>query len=345
MSGSARMSAPKSSYVAVSAAILAWYVLGSLLMSSNKVLFDLLHLDIPLLATFIHFSITAFALVIIRARWSDLIPQASITRSEYMRWIVPVAITTALDVGLSNMAYSYLPISVMTVLKSSSVVCIYTTGVVWGVEQFRWTVGLVCAVIAASIAFATPGFAGDEGLTDSKFVSGVIIVCVAVISLSIRWVLVQSLTKRYSPLQLLYLIQPTSALILLPFAAVLEINSKLFDMLSSSSLWLPILLVLGSAILAMCLLMTEYRIVHMTSSLTLSIAGIGKEILTLSLSMLIFDESFSLRQVIAISISIIGIFVYAILRSREQKMEQKMQEFELADSTDRAIRGDSPMSE
>ncbi len=316
-------------------------------MSSNKVLFDLLNIQIPLLATFVHFSITAFALVIIRARWPDLIPQTSISRSEYFRWILPVAITTALDVGLSNMAYSHLPVSIMTVLKSSSVVCIYTTGVIWGIEKFRWPVGLVCAVIAASIALATPGTAG-ESLSDSKFVAGVIMVCVAVISLSIRWVLVQTLTKRYSPLQLLYLIQPLSALVLLPFAAVLEINSSLFRTLGSSSVWLPILLVFGSALVAMCLLLTEYRIVDMTSSLTLSIAGIGKEILTLLLSMVLFGELLSLRQTIAISISIIGILLYAILRSREKKEEHKMEEFELASQTatdHHVIRGDSPMSE
>ena len=314
-------------------------------MSSNKFVFDLLHIETPLLCTFIHFSITAVVLALVRVWWPDIIPPIAITRSQYLRWVVPVALTTALDVGLSNMAYSRLPISIMTVLKSSAVVCIYTAGVFWGVEQLRWNISLVCIVIATSIGLATPGSSG-EYMADSKFISGVAMICVAVISLSIRWVLVQSLTKRFTALQLMYLIQPTSALILVPFASMLEINSDLFRFLSSNSVWIPMLLVFGSAFVAMFLLLSEYQIVHLTSSLTLSIAGIGKEILTLSLSVVLFGETFTLRQALAISVSILAIFVYGLLRSREQPVDHRMEEFELAAVTESSPNGGlSPMSE
>ena len=335
------MTATRTSHAVVALAIFGWYVMGSLLMSSNKILFDLLKVEIPLLSTFIHFSVTSFTLVIVRYCSPNLVPSLSVSRSEFFRCVLPVAVTTALDVGLSNMAYSRLPISIITVLKSSSVVFIYTVGVLWRVEQFRWKTSLVCLVIATSIALATPGTAGEE-MNDSSFVGGVIMVGVAVLSLSIRWVLIQTLTKRYTPLQLVYLIQPTSALVMLPFAAGLELNSKLYALLSSSSLWLPILLVFGSAFIAMILLVAEYKIVHATSSLTLAIAGIGKEILTLVLSMVVFGERFNTKQIVAISVSILGIFVYAVIRNRdavessgytkhveESEGARKIEEFEL----------------
>jgi solute carrier family 35 protein C2 len=311
------MTASTTSHAVIALVILGWYVMGTLLVSSNKVLFDLLKVEIPLLSTFIHFSVTSFVLVAVRASCPDLIPKVSITRAEFIRAVLPVAITTALDVGLSNMAYSRLPISIMTVLKSSSVVFIYTVGVLFSIERFRWRTSLVCLVIATSIALAAPSQAQDEDTNESAFISGVIMVCVAVVSLSIRWVLIQSLTKRYTPLQLVYVIQPTSALVMLPFAAAFELNLKLYALLSSSSLWLPVLLVFGSAFIAMLLLICEYKIVHATSSLTLSIAGIGKEVLTLVLSLVLFGESFSTKQYIAISVSIVGIFVYALMRSRD----------------------------
>ncbi len=325
-------------------------------MSSNKILFDLLKIEIPLLSTFIHFSVTSFALFGLRAAWPDLIPSVSISRSEFLRSVLPVAITTALDVGLSNMAYSRLPVSIITVLKSSAVVFIYTAALIFGVERFNWKISLTCVVIASSVALATPGSTGEE-VVDSGFVSGVFMICVAVIALSIRWVLVQSLTKRFTPLQLVFLIQPTSALVLLPFAALLELNAKLFALADSNSLWLPVLLVFGSALIAMTLLTTEYKIVHDTSSLTLAIAGIGKELVTLMLSVVLFGESFNLRQIIAVCVSIIGIFVYALLRSREStkggymkhieetETQRKLEEFELPDISPFKRRGESPTSE
>lgn len=338
-------------HVTVALSILAWYVSSSLLIGSNKILFDMLKIDVPLLSTFIHFSLTAFALAILRRHWPDAIGAGVVSKSEFCRSVIPVAVTTALDVGLSNMAYSRLPISVMTVLKSSAPVCIYTTAVIAGVERFRWKISAICVVIAGSIALAVPGLSGEE-VVGPDFVAGIIMIMVAVLSLSIRWILVQSLLRRYSPLQLLYLIQPTSALVLMPFAAVIELDSELFQKLGSTSLWLPLVLILGASAAAMTLLFTEYKIVHDTSSLTLSIAGIGKEILTLVLSVVIFGESFSTRQIVATSVSLLGIFVYAFLRSRERDLgytrqqsegsvgTKSLEEFELGD-----LHPNSPMSE
>lgn len=296
--------------------ILGWYVSSSLLMSANKVLFDYLDLEIPLLVTFIHFSLTAFILVAVRARWPDVVGKVEISRSDYFRSILPVAICTAGDVGLSNMAYSRLPISIITVLKSSAPVCIYTAAVVAGVERFNYRTSIICIWIATSVAFAIPSDAGDDH-GQSSYVVGIFMVVTAVICLSIRWVLVHSLTRRFTPVQLVYLIQPSSALVMLPFAISLECNSNLTESFKSQSLTAASLLIVGSAIAALVLLLLEYKIVHDTSSLTLSIGGIGKEILTLCLSVLLFHESFSLRQIIATSASIIGISLYAILRSRE----------------------------
>ena len=296
-------------------AILGWYISSSLLTASNKVLFDLLNIQIPLLVTFIHFAITCFVLVFIKWKFPSVIGTVQVSRADFVRWVVPVAACTAGDVGLSNMAYSRLPISVMTVLKSSAPVCIYTAGVLSGIERFQWRTSLVCLVIAVSIAVSVPDSPSEQNMPNgADYVGGIVMVAIAVVCLSIRWVFVQTLTRRYSPMQLVYLIQPTSAIVLLPFALIIDCDSSLGYMIENRSLLLPCLLIFGSAFAALALLLFEYKIVHATTSLTLSIAGIGKEVLTLSLSVILLSESVSLRQAIAISVSIVGIFTYAMMR-------------------------------
>ena len=317
------MTTTTASHASILIYIVGWYISSSLLISSNKVLFDLLGLSIPLLVTFIHFSLTSFLMVIIHRRSPDSFGSIQVSREEFIRWIVPVAVCTAGDVGLSNMAYSRLPISVMTILKSSAPVCIYATAVLFRIEPFQWKTALICLVIATSVAFAIPGTYKSDPNKEYEYFTGIVLVVIAVVCLALRWVFVQTLTRRYSSTQLLYLIQPTSALILLPFALVIDCDYDLVDKILNQSVGdqlLPIFLILGSSIAAMALLFLEYKIVHHTTSLTLSIAGIGKEILTLFLSAIIFGESFSMQQIVAISVSIVGIFVYAFLRSRETEL-------------------------
>lgn len=314
-------------HVQVAGAIFGWYACSFVLVSCNKVIFDILDLPVPLLVTFVHFSITSFIMVLLRSKFPALVGQSVVSRSEFLRWILPIAICTAGDVGLSNMAYSRLPISVFTVLKSSAPVCIYGAAVVGGIEKFQWRVGLVCAVIAVSVACAMP----TPALSASwEYFTGILIVLCAMICLSVRWVLIQTLSRRYTPSELMYFIQPTSALVLLPFALTFESSIGAVP-------WLAVALVCGSALAAMGLLFLEYRIVHYTTSLTLSIAGIGKEVLTLCLSFLIFSETFSIRQIFFVSISILGIIIYGILRKPVAVLASGKSSFVLAPKTDQTV--------
>lgn len=314
------MTVSTTSHVGVLLYILGWYLSSSILVSSNKVLFDVLGLSIPLLVTFIHFSLTSFLMVIIQRRSPESFGSITVSREEFVRWIVPVAVCTAGDVGLSNMAYSRLPISVMTILKSSAPVCIYITAILFGIEPFRWKTASICVIIATSVGFAIPSTYKSSSEKEYEYFTGIVLVVIAVVCLALRWVFVQTLTRRYSPHQLLYLIQPTSALVLLPFALVIDCDRHLITKILAHSIsdqLVPIVLILGSSLAAIALLFLEYKIVHHTTSLTLSVAGIGKEILTLFLSAIVFDESFSVRQIIAISVSILGILIYTLIRSKD----------------------------
>jgi solute carrier family 35 protein C2 len=313
--------------------IIGWYISSSVLICCNKIMLSVLNVRLPLTITFIHFSLMSFILAAAKAKWPSLIGPIKLPVGEFRKLILPIAVCTAGDVGFSNMSYSRVPISVMVVLKSSAPVCIYFLGVFMGLETFRWRTTGICLLIAFAIGFSVPdrSLDGIDSVSSSPdFMVGCFLVLGAVIFLGIRWVLIQSLAAKYSPTQLLFLIQPPSALVLLPISILTEFDSSIIrNHFEVHRPWKLIALLIGSVLSAMKCLLCEYQIVHQTSSLTLSVAGIGKEVLTLILSFIVFREEFTSRQIISIFISLIGILIYSIIRKNSEKNSQEIQEFEI----------------
>jgi solute carrier family 35 protein C2 len=121
-----------------------------------------------------------------------------------------------------------------------------------------------------------------------------------------------------NPVDTLFHVAPSMTITLLPFAIVIE-GSRLY---SSHLLFHPAtgpitiaLIIMGSCI-AFGLVMSEFLLVHSTSSVTLSVAGIFKEICTISVAVLVSGENLTAMNVAGLIMSIIGIAYYNILKFR-----------------------------
>ena len=102
-----------------------------------------------------------------------------LTRAEYMRRILPVALCSAADIGLSNLSYSRITISAMTVVKSSSVVFVYFAGILYGLERFRWFEFAIIFSVFVSVAVGVAGMTFGDPV-------GIAFVLLAVIIASFR---------------------------------------------------------------------------------------------------------------------------------------------------------------
>ncbi|KAF4695452.1 hypothetical protein FOZ60_004528 [Perkinsus olseni] len=295
----------------VALAILGWYVTSMSITALNKYLFSNLGVKFPLIVTFIHFSTTSIVLYLLFALWPSKFERPVISTKEYMRAIVPIAVCAASDIGLSNLSYSRISITAMTVVKSSAVVVTYLVGLLFGIEKFRWPIMACALTIMIAISSSVPGMQVDDWL-------GILFVALAVLCTAFRWVLVQTQCTQFSAVQLMYLTQPISALALLPLAIILDASHLAIpiDVSGVQHLALPLCIICATAVLAFLLLFAEYRLVEVTSSLTLCIAGIGKEVATILMSVVLFDDWLSLRQTIAVAVSIVGIVTYSTLRIR-----------------------------
>ncbi|XP_017206237.1 solute carrier family 35 member C2 isoform X6 [Oryctolagus cuniculus] len=238
--------------------------------------------------------------------------------ADYLRRVAPTALATALDVGLSNWSFLYITVSLYTMTKSSAVLFILIFSLIFKLEELRAALVLVVLLIAGglfmftykSTQFNVEGFALVLG---ASFIGG------------IRWTLTQMLLQKaelglQNPIDTMFHLQPLMFLGLFPLFAVFEglhlsTSEKIFRFQDTGLL----LRVLGSlllgGILAFGLGFSEFLLVSRTSSLTLSIAGIFKEVCTLLLAAHLLGDQISLVNWLGFALCLSGICLHVALKA------------------------------
>uniref|UniRef100_A0A2I3M974 Solute carrier family 35 member C2 n=1 Tax=Papio anubis TaxID=9555 RepID=A0A2I3M974_PAPAN len=286
--------------------------------------------------------------------WADYLrrvaPTAPSPGSRHRAWSVASglemsALATALDVGLSNWSFLYVTVSLYTMTKSSAVLFILIFSLIFKLEELRAALVLVVLLIAGglfmftykSTQFNVEGFALVLG---ASFIGG------------IRWTLTQMLLQKaelglQNPIDTMFHLQPLMFLGLFPLFAVFEgvgnqglfqdagvikqvrkaflavvleglhlsTSEKIFRFQDTGLL----LRVLGSlflgGILAFGLGFSEFLLVSRTSSLTLSIAGIFKEVCTLLLAAHLLGDQISLLNWLGFALCLSGISLHVALKA------------------------------
>lgn len=126
-----------------------------------------------------------------------------------------------------------------------------------------------------------------------------------------------------NPIDMIFYIQPWMILSLLPLAIWIEIIPLITlinqsEILMSDELkdWLinESVLVLAGSFLAFLMEMSEYLLLSYTSSLTLSIAGIFKEVFTLFLAYEYNGDKMSFLNFIGLLICMTGIILHVVIK-------------------------------
>lgn len=137
----------------------------------------------------------------------------------------------------------------------------------------------------------------------------------------LRWAMTHVLLKgardhRMSPITATLYTSPTTAVCVLPVALVFEgssVSAKV-SQLEQGEIWIIFgtMIVVGS--LVFILLVSEYWLVNVTSSLALSVAGVFKELLTIGGGILLFSEHMTPLNIIGFVICQVGIGAYVWIR-------------------------------
>lgn len=290
-----------------------WYCISSAIILTTKWLFTN-YFAFPLTVTSYSNTLTT-VWAFLFSRHPQLRPQP-LTRKQFREYVLPIGISTALEIGFSNIALKLLTVSFGTILKGGAPIFTMLWGLLFRVETFSIQLFLSLATIAGGITLASIG----EG--DSFAITGFILQLLATCLGGLRWAMTHVLLKGSSsdamdPLTATLYTSPTTALCVLPFALALE-GSNVWNRLVNQSNPGELPIIFGTmtmvATLVFTLLISEYWLVNATSSLALSVAGVFKELLTIGGGVILFSDHISFLNGLGFVVCQLGIFAYIFIR-------------------------------
>ncbi|XP_069507305.1 solute carrier family 35 member C2 isoform X2 [Ambystoma mexicanum] len=317
------------------ALILFYYSFSIGITFYNKWLLKSFHF--PLFMTLVHLVQIFILSTVSRAVMQCYTKRSRVvlTWSDYLKKVAPTALATALDIGLSNWSFLYITVSLYTMTKSSAVLFILFFSLVFKLEELRAALILVVLLIAGGLFMFT--------YESTQFnVEGFVLVLLASFLGGIRWTLTQILMQKaelglQNPIDAMFHLQPLMFLSLFPLFIVIEgLHLSTSEVLFRSSdihMMLKMCGVLSiGGFLAFGLGFSEFLLVSKTSSLTLSIAGILKELCTLQLASHLMGDEMTWLNWLGFGVCVSGIVLHVSLKAVYSKGEKAPKMYRAASS-------------
>ncbi|XP_064398591.1 solute carrier family 35 member C2-like [Halichondria panicea] len=283
----------------------------------------------PLSITMIHLIVKFLLAWLVRKIWSCIrgSPPLVLSWGDYLKNIVPVAVFSALDIGLSNWSLLFITVSLYTMSKSTALIFILFFALLFRLEKFRLAVvGVVILIVAGLLMFTYKSTAFN--------LEGFILVLGASVITGLRWSCAQLTIQKEqlglsNPVDTLFHLQPVMILVLLPIAIPVDgTNVGTSVLVFRASDWAEFgwstAYILPAACMAFMLGVSEYLLVYHTSGLTLSVAGVLKEVLILTLSTLWWEEeSLTPLNMVGIAVCVSGIALHVAIKAYYSRVEDE----------------------
>lgn len=191
--------------------------LSSGVMLSNEWLMHPKRFPFPVILTCCHMAVSA--LVGALAVKSGMISKQQLSWKMWAKFCLPVGALSASALFFGNIAFLYMTVSFMQMLKANLPVLVFVVGCLFATEVFKISSFANMIVIASGVALASYGEVGFSA-------SGVLCMFSGMCCEAVRLTLVQTLLQRQdlhmSPLSTLYYIMPISLVCLLPLVCISE---------------------------------------------------------------------------------------------------------------------------
>ncbi|XP_077302562.1 solute carrier family 35 member C2 [Arctopsyche grandis] len=234
-------------------------------------------------------------------------PRVALPFFTSLRCVAPTGIASGIDVSFSNWALELVTISLYTMTKSTTIIFILGFAILLGLEKKSWSLVMIVVMISTGLTMFT-----YKATQFDTF--GFALLIMASLASGLRWTFAQVLMQKSklglnNPLDIVYYVQPWMLLSVLPLLIGFEGLQLIENMLSlpTGEILPCVFKVSFGAFLAFAMELSEYLVVTHTSSLTLSIAGIFKEMFILILAVEINGDEMSRINVLGLIICLIGI--------------------------------------
>lgn len=299
--------------------ILIWYFFSTSLTIYNKYLLGakLWDFPAPLLMNTIHFALQAIiSSLALRFCCPSMRPTSHISWKEYFVRVVPTAISTALDIDLTNASLVFISISFETMCKSAAPVFLLFFAFAFKLETPSLRLFGIIVIISSGVLLTGLGSLFDSKPEERKFeVLGFILVILAAVMSGFRWTLTQILLQKReyglnNPLAVLSHLAPVMAIFTAAFSLATEPLHKLaekpfFDTYHNAVKSSLVLLLGGS--LAFFMVLAEYLLISKTSAVTLTVAGVVKEVVTIVVAVIFLGDQFTALKALGLAVILVGV--------------------------------------
>jgi len=279
-----------------------WIILSSSVIIYNNYLYNTLQFRFPVFLVTFHLTFAAIGTRILQ-RTTHLVDGAkdvNITKDVFLRSILPIGLLFSASLILSNTAYLYLSVAYIQMLKAFTPVAILLISWTFRIQEPSKKLAVIVFMISAGVALASKG--------ELKFnLVGFVTQAAAVAFEASRLVMIQILLHgmKMDPLVSLHYYAPVCALInfaILPFTEGL---APFYEVMRVGPL-----ILLSNAFVAFLLNVAAVFLVSAGSGLVLTLAGVFKDILLITGSVLIFGSSITPLQVVGYSIALGGLVLF-----------------------------------
>ncbi|KAK4454757.1 hypothetical protein QBC34DRAFT_392543 [Podospora aff. communis PSN243] len=320
--------------------ILLWYTFSLSISLYNKWMFDKgkLNFPFPMFTTSMHMLVQFTLASIVLFLFPSLRPKNGhksdlgqsrheserplMTKMFYLTRIGPCGIATGLDIGLGNTSLQFITLTFYTMCKSSSLAFVLLFAFAFRLESPTWRLIAIIATMTFGVVMMVAG--------EVEFhLGGFILVISAAFFSGFRWALTQILLLRNpatsNPFSSIFFLAPIMFITLFSIAVPVEGFPALIAGLGAISaergpVITPLLLLFPGTI-AFLMTASEFALLKRTSVVTLSIAGIFKEVVTISAAAIVFGDTMTPINVVGLVITICAIAAYNYIKISKMRSE------------------------
>ncbi|KAI0066860.1 TPT-domain-containing protein [Artomyces pyxidatus] len=288
--------------ISTAAIIPVWIVLSSAVIIYNNYLYNTLQFKYPVFLVTWHLSFAAIGTRVLQ-RTTHLIDGAKdvrMTKDMFLRSILPIGLLFSASLILSNTAYLYLSVAYIQMLKAFTPVAILLISFVFRIQEPNRKLAVIVFMISSGVALASQG--------ELHFnLIGFLTQAAAVAFEASRLVMIQILLHglKMDPLVSLHYYAPVCALINLAFLPFTEGLAPFYELARVG----PLILI-SNASVAFLLNVAAVFLVGAGSGLVLTLAGVFKDILLITGSVLIFGNQITPLQIVGYSIALGGLILF-----------------------------------
>ncbi|KAK4770164.1 hypothetical protein SAY87_030696 [Trapa incisa] len=294
--------------------ILVWYTFSTFLTLYNKTLLgdDMGKFPAPLLMNTVHFTMQAAlsqAIIWYRRKKDDT--SLSMSWKDYFSRVVPTAIATAMDVNLSNASLVFISVTFATMCKSAAPIFLLLFAFAFRLESPSIKLLGIISIISVGIL-----------LTVAKETSfefwGFVFVMLAAVMSGFRWCMTQIILQKEDyglkdPITFMAHVTPVMAVATAILSLALDPWQEFRKNNYFNNSWHVMrscLLMLLGGTLAFFMVLTEYILVSVTSAVTVTIAGVVKEAVTILVAVFYFHDEFTWLKGLGLLTIMIGVSLF-----------------------------------